>query len=195
MVVSCFAIRMAIIVNCVLPNFGIAKRGNITHIMFWSNVGWGVCSAAALLRAMCFCEFRHFFHETIVIIMVWLCCFAQESPKPPQRHRNEPSDHALPMPNWARDRLGWQCQISPYLGSTHFSNLNVIENVSRNKKLRFRGRAAGPAWASSACMVEWCGLAISPRLGWRIEFPPHKHRPASFKIWIFLKRHPFVIEM
>ena len=120
-----------------LPNFGIAKRGNITHIMFWSNVDWSVCSAAASLRAIWFCEFRHFFQETIVIIMIWLCCFAQARPKLPQRYRNEPSDHALPLPNWARDRLGWQCQISSYLGLTIFSNLNVIKKFSNNKKSRF----------------------------------------------------------
>ena len=168
MVASCFAIRMAMIANVDLPNFGITQRGNITHIMFWSNICWSVCSAAASLRAIWFCEFRHCFYETIVIIIVWLCCFAHASPKLPQRYRNEPSDYALPMPNWARVRLGWRCQISLYLGSIILSNLNVIENLSRNKKSRIRGMAIWPAWASSARMVEWCGLAISLRLGSRI---------------------------
>ena len=34
-----FEIKMAMVVNVDLPKLGIAKRGNVTHIMFWSNVG------------------------------------------------------------------------------------------------------------------------------------------------------------
>ena len=71
--VSCFANRIAMVVNIDLPNFGIAKHENITHIMFWSNVDWGVCSAAASMRAIWFCEFRNLFHETIVIITNQAC--------------------------------------------------------------------------------------------------------------------------
>ena len=114
-------------------------------------------------------------------MLVWSQCFFQTLPKPCHSHRQEPKHHTHLKSRGALSRLGSRRRISEYFDLRTFCNSNVIENMSRNKKSRFRWRAAGLAWASSAGMVGCRGLARGP--GFRFEFHFSDPKPPSRALW------------